>query len=877
MATIWAEILRRDRVGALDDFFALGGHSLLATRLVHAINQRMSAQLSLRDLFRNPVLADLAAELDRADTDAAAAYRFDQLVPDPAGRHQPFPLTDIQQAYWVGRDSTIELGGVGAHGYSELRMPDFDLPRFSQALNRLIVRHDMLRAVFDADGSQRVLPEVPEYRMPCQDLRGLPAEVAEQRLAELRQQLSHRVFDAGRWPLFEFAVTWLDDEVRLHVGIDGLIVDVASSQILERELTLRYLDPAVELPALSLTFRDYVLAERELRDTPRYQRALRYWRDRVAELAPAPGLPLARPPESVARPEFTRYQQVLPAEAWSALRTAATQRGVTPSVLLLTAFAEVLGRWSRQPAFTLSLPLFNRLPLHPDINAIIGDFTSLVLLEVDTAGPASFAERARAVQERLWQDIDHAAVSGVRVNRELAQARGTAQAALPIVFNSTLSELVTAEDDGGLATALRAEPVHSITQTPQVWIDHTVLEAAGRLHYNWDSIDELFPAGLVGAMFAEYHGLLTELTDPAAWSRPAGELLPGARLATAVDQPDPDQPLLHELFDRQAARTPDAPAVLAPDRQLSYRQLRTEARQLAGRLQQRGVRPGELVAVLADRGWQQPVATLAVLYAGAGYVPIDPSWPAERVGHVLERIDARLALVGSARQTRPRCATARSACASRSASPLVAIVDRRGRRERPHPGGQPGDASGTDHGPRGDGARIFRPPSRADRVGRGAEAAAVADADRRDLPPVRRRPRGRRPLLRGRSALSRGPPRSRARGGPGAVRDLDRQDAGVPRPRIPRRRACCSACSRWCSCSSARASPDGTACVYGVLSYDVAHLLGGAVLVLSFGLLYQRRIKAVVNTYARAGASCSRPRRRGRAGCRARRTSTSPR
>src|SRR6185437_862058 len=333
MATIWAEILRRDRVGVLDDFFALGGHSLLATRLVHAINQRMSAQLSLRDLFRNPVLADLAAQLDRADTDAAAAYRFDQLVPDPAGRHQPFPLTEIQQAYWVGRDSTIELGGVGAHGYSELRMPDFDQPRFTWALNRLIVRHDMLRAVFDTDGSQRVLPEVPEYRLPCLDLRGLAAEQVEQRLAELRQQLSHRVFDAGRWPLFEFAVTLLDDEVRLHVGIDGLIVDVASSQILERELTLLYLDPDVELPPLQLSFRDYVLAERALRDTPRYQRALRYWRDRVAELAPAPALPLARPPESVGRPQFTRYQQVLPAEDWSALRSVATQRGVTPSVL----------------------------------------------------------------------------------------------------------------------------------------------------------------------------------------------------------------------------------------------------------------------------------------------------------------------------------------------------------------------------------------------------------------------------------------------------------------------------------------------------------------------------------------------------------------
>jgi amino acid adenylation domain-containing protein len=648
MATIWAEILRRGRVGVHDDFFALGGHSLLATRLVHAINQRMSARLSLRDLFRHPVLADLAARLAGGDGDAAAAYVFPPLQPDPAAEHQPFPLTDIQQAYWVGRESSIELGGVGAHGYSELRLAEFDEQRFCRALDRLIARHGMLRAVFDADGSQRVLPDVPPYRMPRLDLRGLPAEVAEARLAELREQMSHRVFDAGSWPLFEFALTVLDDELRLHVGIDGLIVDVASSQILERELSLLYTDPDAELPPLTVSFRDYVLAERALRDTARYERALRYWRSRVAELAPAPGLPLVQLPEAVRRPHFTRYDRWLPEAQWSALKAAATRRGVTPSVLLLTAFAEVLGRWSRQPRFTLSLPLFNRLPLHPDINSVIGDFTSLVLLEMDVAGDAGFADRARAVQERLWQDIDHAAVSGVRVNRELARARGTAQAAMPIVFNSTLSELVPDAEDGGLAAALGAEPVHSITQTPQVWLDHTVLESAGRLYYNWDSLDELFPPGLVAEMFDCYGRLLDRLAEPDGWLVGAPDLLPDGGLA----EPEPDTestglelPLLHELFDRRAAQTPDAPAVLATDRQISYHTLRAEARALAGRLQARGVRPGELVAVLADRGWRQVVSVLAVLYAGAAYLPIDPAWPADRIGQLLERAEARFALV----------------------------------------------------------------------------------------------------------------------------------------------------------------------------------------------------------------------------------------
>ncbi|MEO7261301.1 MAG: amino acid adenylation domain-containing protein [Jatrophihabitantaceae bacterium] len=666
LVAIWAEVLHRDRVGVGDDFFALGGHSLLATRLIATINQRMSAQLTLRSLFQHPVLADLAgqvaepiagqsAEQPAGELTADAALVLPPLQPDPAGRYQPFGLTDIQQAYWVGRDSTISLGGVGAHGYEEIRLPEFDSDRFGRALNRLIERHDMLRAVFSADGTQQVLAEVPRYEMPRSDLRGLDPAEAGRRLAEIRDRMSHQLLDASRWPLFEFAVTLLDDEVRLHLSTDALILDAASTDLLERELVRLYLDPDAELAPLRVTFRDCVLAEQSLRQGPRYERALLYWQQRAAELAGAPDLPLARQPDTIRRPHFTRYQQVLPAERWSALKAAAGSHGVTASTLLLTAFAQVLALWSRQPRFTLSLPLFNRLPLHPDINAVLGDFTSLVLLEVQVAADASIAEQARAIQDRLWQDMDHAAVSGVLVAREVSQARGTQPGAMPVVFNSTVGMVENTPElgsftEGELAIALGGETVHSITQTPQVWIDHTVFEVQGRLQFNWDSIDELFGAGMVAEMFTAYCELLDRLAEPAAWQAGVEQLLPLARLQPSGQPLPAALPLLHELFGRQAQAQPDAVAVLAPDRQLSYGQLDGAARQLAGRLQAAGVRPGELVALSMDRGWEQVVATLAVLYAGAAYLPIDPALPAERVAHLLERTEARLVLVQSGRQ-----------------------------------------------------------------------------------------------------------------------------------------------------------------------------------------------------------------------------------
>ncbi|WP_010198474.1 AMP-binding protein, partial [Pseudomonas amygdali] len=187
------------------------------------------------------------------------------------------------------------------------------------------------------------------------------------------------------------------------------------------------------------------------------------------------------------------------------------------------------------------------------------------------------------------------------------------QTAMPVVFNSTLSEAAPELAEFNLADALNAEHMHSITQTPQVWLDHTLLELEGRLLFNWDSIDELFPVGMIEQMFVAYNALLDRLLAPDAWSANTAQLIPLARLPVPDASPV-DSALMHELFDRQALAAPDALAVIGTQRQLSYRQLRAEARHLAARLQRMGVVPNRLVAVVMERGWEQVVATLAIQY-----------------------------------------------------------------------------------------------------------------------------------------------------------------------------------------------------------------------------------------------------------------------
>ncbi|MFF3246382.1 hypothetical protein ACFYWY_22200 [Streptomyces sp. NPDC002870] len=175
------------------------------------------------------------------------------LVPDPLARHEPFPLTDVQAAYLLGRNEVFGYGGVACHVYLEVTYPDLDPARTEDAWNRLVERHDMLRAVIDPAGHQHVLPTVPRLNVPVTDVRGADTEGA---LLKAREEMGHRVYDSTRWPLFELRVTRTDSRAVLHLSMDFLIADWASIWLLLAEFETLHADPDAQLPALDVQFRD---------------------------------------------------------------------------------------------------------------------------------------------------------------------------------------------------------------------------------------------------------------------------------------------------------------------------------------------------------------------------------------------------------------------------------------------------------------------------------------------------------------------------------------------------------------------------------------------------------------------------------------------
>ncbi|WP_350936410.1 non-ribosomal peptide synthetase/type I polyketide synthase [Micromonospora mangrovi] len=658
VAAIWQDLLGAAPIGVDDNFVELGGHSLLATRVVARVNEAFGSRIGLREMLAAPTVAGVAALVaaGRTEDDAEPEPGLPLAVPAPDQLHEPFPLAEIQQAQWLGRLGSVEGGNVAAHVYWEVETGEVDLDRLTGTWQEVVRRHGMLRAVVGDDGRQRILPDPGPYVIEATDLRDRPADEVERFLAERRETLSHQMRPVDVWPLWDVRATLLPGgRTRLHLGFDLMIADIGSIRLVSRDWR-RIHQQAGGLAPLEVTYRDYVLATEELRGSPLHQRSLEYWRERIAQLPPRPDLPLAVAPAAVTRPEPVSFDLELDRATWKRITDRAGGHGLTPSAVLLAVYAYALGAWCRSGRFTVNVTVTNRLPVHPHVGDLVGEFASFDLLPVDLTAAGSVARLARHLQEQSWQDLEHRYVSGVEVLREMARARGgAAGAVMPVVFTST----VVQESEPGDETwfGWLGEMVHEVAQTPQVWLDFALLETADGVRMSWHGVRQLFPDGVLDAVFAAFSRLTTALADDeAAWQADPGDLRPAAQrelVAAANDTAGPPADgLLHAPFVEWATREPDRPAVVTAEETVSYGQLHRHACAVAHRLREVGVRPDELVAVAVDKSPAQVAAALGVLLAGAAYLPVDPDLPADRQDHLVSFGECRAVLTRAGGPTR---------------------------------------------------------------------------------------------------------------------------------------------------------------------------------------------------------------------------------
>ncbi|HYX97952.1 MAG TPA: amino acid adenylation domain-containing protein [Mycobacterium sp.] len=555
-----------------------------------------------------------------------------------------FPLAPMQHAMWVGRHDNQPLGGVAGHLYVEFDGGAIDPVRLRDAATKLAARHPMLRVTFLSDGTQQIDhgEEQASFPVAVHDFRDLGPAVVAERLTGIREAKSRQQLDGQ---VFELTLSLLTGESsRLHVDLDMQAADAMSYRTLMADLASLY--QGQQLPDLGYSYREYrqEIVRQEAEPRPGHDADRDWWLQRIPELPDPPKLPSMS--RKVLTRNSTRRWQWLGRETRDALFAHARAVGVTPAMMFAAAFAHTVACWSSTSRFLLNVPLFGRQALHPDVDSLVGDFTSSLLLDIDLTGTTDAVSRAHAVQDAMRTAAMHSSNPGLSVLRDLGRYRG-APVLAPVVFTSALGlgELFSCDVTEAFGT-----PSWIISQGPQVSLDAQVTEFDGGVLVNWDVREDVFPAGVIDAMFAHHIDELRRLTSTVdEWEVSDPPALPADQRAVrdTVNSrtADPSGEALHQGFFRRAERQPDAPAVFASTGNLTYAQLRDQALTLASALRANGIREGDTVAVMGPKTAEQVPALLGILAAGGAYLPISLDQPPDRAHRILQAGQVKLALM----------------------------------------------------------------------------------------------------------------------------------------------------------------------------------------------------------------------------------------
>lgn len=562
---------------------------------------------------------------------------------DLSKRYEPFPLTGIQSAYLLGRNHNYEYGGVGCHAYFELSMPHMDAERLESAWYKVIMRHDMLRAVFLQNGTQKILEHVDLPKLTYFNMKEAGAETTDSKLNEIRAELAHKQYQADCWPLFDLYLTDTIDKSILHFSIDMLLSDFISMKTILNDLDAFYYEDGKNLKPLQVSFRDVLVYQKEHENDEEVRtkkdRDCEYWKKRLQNFPDAPELPIL-PESKCEKVTFTQYRHFITPENWSKLCEKARMQRLTPSGVVLSAYAEIIGRWSKRKDFCIDITILNRPSIHSQINEIVGDFTEVDILEISPEYPSDFVERTRKIQNQLWEDLSHSAFTGIDVLREINR-QSEKKAIIPVVYTSTVGA-ADSEEQENWEFMRNSRITYKISQTPQVWIDCQVSEDNGGVLINWDVRDGVFPEGFVNDAFEAFSLLIERLcTNLKVWEQvhPVELPLKTGKVRKSVNKTEKDLPdkMLHEGFYNCLQNCPDEIALIAAEGTFSYKELGSYVAGIQNELCKSGFRKGDFVAISADKGMWQIAAVLAVLFSGGVYLPFDVSQPIARQNKILEK------------------------------------------------------------------------------------------------------------------------------------------------------------------------------------------------------------------------------------------------
>ncbi|MFI9388344.1 amino acid adenylation domain-containing protein [Kutzneria sp. NPDC052558] len=620
VAAVWAQVLGLGSLGVDDDFFRLGGHSLAAARVASRLRETLDVDVSMRLLFEHPTVRTLTAALTTRARDARTA-------PAPVPRDS-VPASFAQERLWFL--STVDDDAHRAYlmqGALELTGP-LDGDRLVRALRAVVDRHEPLRT-----GLVYRAGQLQQHILPSCDLVVVRVTLAGAAELDGLVAAERRPFDLDVPPLFRATLAKLAPDTHvLLLTAHHAICDGWSLSVLFEELsTLYQIDDPEALPALRVQHADFAGWQRA--SQAEIAADIAYWRTQLAGLEPI-DLPTDRPRPVHQTYRGDRVPLRLPSDLVAALDELALSAGATLFMVLLAGFQSVLSGWSGRVDFGVGTPVAGRG--NSDLEHAIGLFIETVVLRADLSGEPTFRELVRRVRATSLAAFSR---SDVPFERVVAEADAAADSRTPLfqVFFALQNTPRWRLDFADVAATVTEPP--SKTAKFDLWLSVTPVEdgAEGWLEYNSDLFDRATAGRLVThlctllrAAVAQPDRRVSELDIMSAAERQA--LLHDWGTGPAIGDIDRSLPV---LIGEQVDRAPQAQAVVAIDRVLTYGELNRRSNQLAHRLRDSGIGPEDVVAVRMSRSSGLMIALLGVLKAGAAYLPLDMTQPTERTGFVL--------------------------------------------------------------------------------------------------------------------------------------------------------------------------------------------------------------------------------------------------
>ncbi|MFN7415108.1 MAG: non-ribosomal peptide synthase/polyketide synthase [Dolichospermum sp.] len=647
LAQIWAQVLKVEQVGIHDNFFEIGGHSLLATQLVSRIRSHFQVELPLRSLFAAATVAQLADLIGQSQR-----QNLEITVPPilPRGENAELSLSYAQQRLWF-----LDQLQPNSSLYNiplALRLAGFlEVAALEQSLEEIIHRHEALRTNFiTIDGKPtQIIQTVRNWQLSVIELQHLPRFEQETSAQELAITQAIQPFDLASGSLLRATLVVLSEtEHILLICMHHIVSDEWSIDVFIQEVAAFYnayaQGQSANAAPLPIQYADFAIWQRQWLVGEVLQSQLSYWKQQLADAPALLSLPTDRPRPAVQKFVGAYQEFALSVELTQGLMQLSQQQGVTLFMTLLAGFDTLLYRYTGQSDILVGTPIANRN--HSEIEGLIGFFVNTLVMRTDLSADPSFSSLLVRVREMALSAYAHQDLPFEMLVEALQPQRNLSHTPLfqvAFVFQNTPNSQVE-------LTGLTVSPLVVENTTAKFDLTLAMENTGTGLVGVWEYNTDLFDSSTIERMASHFVTLLEGIV-----ANPF-ERISQLPLLTAVEQQQlliewndtqvdyPHDLCIHQLFEEQVERNPDAVAVVFEEQQLTYDELNCRANQLAHYLQSLGVGADVLVGICVERSLEMIVGLLAILKAGGAYVPLDPEYPQERLSFILEDAQVKVLL-----------------------------------------------------------------------------------------------------------------------------------------------------------------------------------------------------------------------------------------